>query len=127
MISEKAVEAAARSLARSRGFDPEEVVLRNGDRQRAWRSYLPDARAALSAALPVLLEGKREEIARAAWMLATSDEDPAISMRFSTQPYWDKAKTIRAERPEDICGTLVARCYAFADAILTIMGESDER
>lgn len=117
MISEKAVEAAADVLAVSTHSCHLAGLTAS---EREW--IKDDARAALSAALPLLLEGKREEIARAAWMLATSDEDPAISMRFSTQPYWDKAKTITAERPEAVCGTLVARCYAFADAILAIMG-----
>lgn len=56
MISEKAVEAAARKMVQMRGFDPEEIIQRYGERHIAWRAYLPDARAVLIAAIPHLDE-----------------------------------------------------------------------
>ncbi len=49
---EKAFEAAARALCRYEGH-PEEIRF---ERQAMWRSYLPEAKAAIEAALPHLGE-----------------------------------------------------------------------
>ena len=84
MISDKAVEAAARALARGHA----EHLLKSGamdyqgSRSEAIGNYVEDnwplfetpAQAALQAALPVLLEGKAEEIARAIDPLPWSDD-----------------------------------------------------
>ena len=59
---------------------------------------------------------EREEIARAAWVLAVSD-DPDFFGQEGAE-FWERSKQITAERPEANCASLVNRCYSFADAIL---------
>lgn len=68
MISDKAVEAAARAHdaedAAQRG-EPDPWSIEGEDFKEFRASRIVAMRAALQAALPVLLEGKAEEIARA--------------------------------------------------------------